>query len=105
MFVIEDLGNQTGYEKLSPTTSTGFTKTLIKPTSGTYKGKQAQAVLIAVETQPIRIRLDATAPTADAGVLLKADVYYTIINPENVKNFLCIDTSAGASAVHCLFFF
>ncbi|MCK4554922.1 hypothetical protein KAU19_08295 [Candidatus Parcubacteria bacterium] len=105
MFIIEDLGNQHGYEKLSPTGATGFTAAKIKPISGVYKGQMAKAVLINIETQPVRVRMDGTDATAANGLLMKADTYYTIINPENIKNFSCIDTAAGASAVHCLFFF
>jgi len=105
MIVLEDLGNQYGYEALAPTSSTGITSTLIRPTSGPYAGMTPRAVLIGVETQPIRFRMDGTAATADNGVLLKADSYFTMINFENIKNFRCIDTAAGASKVTVLVFF
>lgn len=104
MEILEVLGDCSGYEKLAPTTSTGFTATKIKPTSGVGKNTNAKAVLIGVETQPVRIRLDGTAPTATEGLLLKADTYYTVVGEVNVKNFHCIDTVAGASSVKCLFF-
>jgi hypothetical protein len=102
--ILEVLGDNTGYEKLAPTTSTGFTTTLIRPTSGTYQNMTAKAVLIGVETQPIRFRCDGTAPTADEGMYLAANNYYTIVGEQNIRNFHCIDTSAGASSVKCLFF-
>ena len=105
MYVIEDLGNQYGYEALSPTTSTGFTSSIINPTSGIYQGMSAKAVLIGVETQMIRFRLDGTAPTADNGMPLAALDHYTIKGAENIKNFRCIDTGAGASSVKVLVFF
>ena len=105
MIVLEDLGNQYGWEKLSPTSSTGITSNIIQPIAGPYKGMTAKAILIGVETNPIRIRLDGTAPTASNGLLLKADTYYTIVNAANIKGFACIDTSAGASAVMVLAFF
>ena len=107
MIVLEDLGIAQGWEKINPTTSKGITAALIEPTSGKMAGMKARAALIAVETNPIRIRLDGgtTAPTADNGVLLKADTYFTIVNLENIKNFRCIDTSANASAVHVQLFF
>ncbi len=105
MLVLEDLGNQYGWEKINPTSAAGITEAIIKPIGGPYKGMDARAILINVETNPIRIRMDGTAPTASNGMLLKADTYYTIINAENIKNFECIDTSAGASAVHVLAFF
>jgi len=58
-YVLEDLGNQYGWEKLSPATSAvGITASLIKPTAGPYKGMMAKAALIAVETAPVRIRMD-----------------------------------------------
>ena len=107
MIVLEDLGIAQGWEKLSPTASTGITATLIEPTSGKMAGMKARTALIAVETYPIRIRLDGgtTAPTAANGIQLKADTYFTIVNLENIKNFRCINTSAGASAVHVQLFF
>jgi len=108
MIVLEDLGIAQGWEKLSPTASTGITAALIEPTSGKMKGMKAKAALISVETNPIRIRLDGgtTAPTAANGVQLKADTYFTIVNLENIKNFRCIDVSAeAASAVHVQLFF
>ena len=107
MIVLEDLGIAQGWEKLSPTASTGITATLIEPTSGKMAGMKARAALIAVETNPVRMRLDGgtTAPTADNGVLLKADTYFTMVNLENIKNFRCMNTIAGASAVHVQLFF
>lgn len=105
MLVLEDLGNQQGWEKINPTTSKGITASLIHPTTGKNAGLKAKAALIAVETQPIRFRMDGTAPTATTGTLLKSDTYYTIINTENIKNFRCIDTAAGASDVMVLLFF
>ncbi len=105
MLVLEDLGDQYGWEKINPTSAAGITATIIQPTGGLYKGMTAKAMLINVETNPIRIRMDGTAATATDGMLLKADTYYTVINAANIRNFSCIDTSAGASAVHVLAFF
>jgi len=105
MEVIENLGDQYGYEELAPTTSTGFTSTVITPTSGTYAGMTARAALIGVETHPVRFRMDGTDPTATEGVILNKDNYYTIIGQLNVRNFHCIDTAVGASSIKCLFFF
>lgn len=105
MLVLEDLGNQYGYEKINPTAAKSITAAIIKPTGGPYKGMDARAILINVETNPIRIRMDGTAPGATTGMLLKADTYYTIINAANIRNFSCIDTSAGAADVMVLAFF
>ena len=106
-YVLEDLGIAQGWEKLSPTASTGITASLIEPTTGKMAGMKARAALIGVESYPIRFRLDGgtTAPTATNGMQLKADNYFTMINLENIKNFRCIDTAAGASAVMVLLFF
>ena len=105
MYVLENLGNQSGREALSPTGSTAFTPSLIHPTSGIYKGTSAIAVMTGVESYAIRFRLDGTAPTAANGMKLNANNYITIVGAENVKNFHCIDTSAGASRVECMPYF
>jgi hypothetical protein len=104
MIVLEDLGNQYGYEKLAPTTSTGITKSVYNPTTGLYKGRMARAVLVGVETHSIRFREDGSAPTSSEGMLIAASNYHTIVNPENIKNFRCIDCS-GASSVKILPYF
>ncbi|MCK4821231.1 hypothetical protein KA005_36030 [bacterium] len=105
MYVLESLGNQSGYEALAPTGSTGFTSSFINPTSGIYKGKTAVAVMIGVESNPIRFRLDGAAATALNGMKLNKDNYITIVGAANVKGFRCMDTSAGASSVKCLAYF
>ena len=105
MIVREEWGTQLGYEKLAPTTSTGFTAAKRQPTSGVFNTMMAKAVLISPETNAIRFRLDATAPTATEGLRLTKDSFYVITGTENVKNFLCIDTGDGASSVKCLFYF
>ena len=105
MLELKRLGVQSGYESLSPTSATGFTEALINPTSGTYKGMSAKAVVIGVETQPIRFLLDGTAPEAASGMLLKADEYLLVTGFENIRQFKCIDTAAGASSVKVLVFF
>ena len=104
MIVLEDLGNQYGYEKLAPTVSTGITKSIYKPTSGIYKGQLARAVLVGVETHSIRFREDGGTPDATEGMLIAASNYHTIVNPENIINFRCIDCS-GASSVKILAYF
>ena len=63
------------------------------------------AVMIGVEDNPVRFRLDGTAPTVANGMKLNASNYYTIVGAANVKNFHCIDTAAGASSVKCIAFF
>ena len=103
--VTEFLGEAGGWEKLSPTASTGVTSSVRVPTSGTHLGKQARAMLIAVEDNPIRFKLNGDAPTATDGIKISAGQNYTVIGVQNVRNFRCIDTAAGASAVHLIVFF
>ena len=105
MYIFEQLGDQVGYEKIGPTTATGFTTTLITPTSGAYSGLKAKAVQIIPEDYAIRIRMDGTSPTAAEGLQIDAGVLYTIIGTTNIVNFECIDTAAGTSSVKCLFYF
>ena len=105
MIVLEDLGNQYGYEKLTTaTTAKNIAADKLKPTSGPYKGMQARAALLAVEANPVRIRMDGTAVTNSTGIQLKADTYFTVVNAENVKKISLIDVS-GAGYVHVLLFF
>jgi len=104
MIVLEDLGNNTGYEKLTTaTTAKNITASLIKPTTGFYKGIMAKAVILSVETNPVRILMNGTAVTNSTGIQLKADTYFTITNAENIKNISLIDVS-GAGFVHVLVF-
>lgn len=105
MYIFEQLGDQVGYEKLAPTTAKGFTAASIKPTSGAKLGWKAKAVKIIPEDYPIRVREDGTSPTADEGLPVAAGQEYLIIGTQNVTNFKCIDTAAGASSVKCLFYF
>lgn len=104
MITFDTLGDHMGYEKLTPTTATGLTATRILPTSGNFNGILARAVMIRPETNNIRYRIDGTDPTATTGTLLKADDILTLTGTNNLKNFKCIDTGAGASDVHCDFY-
>ena len=105
MIINEDLGDAGTYEALSPTTATGITSTIRHPTSGFYKGKMARAAMIIVETNPVRFRIDGTAPEAATGIPIEAGQNTTITGVNNVKNFSCIDQSASASAVHVQVYF
>jgi hypothetical protein len=94
----EELGEPTGYESLSPTTSTGITTSLITPTSGRWANEPALAALITVETKPIRFRVHGV-PSATEGHLVNPNQTITITGEFGVKGFKCIDTAAGASTV------
>lgn len=100
MITFDHLGDHMGYEKLNPTSSTGCTAAKILPTSGNFNGILARAIIVRPETNNVRYRMDGTAPTATTGTLLKADDILTLTGTNNIKNFRCIDTAAGASDVH-----
>ena len=105
MIVREELGTADLHEKLNPTSATGVTSTLLKPTSGTYNGKCATALLITVEAYPIRFSIDGADATTATGHLVGVGESITIVGGVNVNNFSCIDTAAGASSVYVTVFF
>jgi len=104
MIVREELGTADLHEKLNPTSATGVTSTLLKPTSGTYNGKCATALLITVETNPIRFRIDGTDASTTTGHLVQVGESITIVGGVNANNFSCIDTATGASNVYVTIF-
>lgn len=105
MIVREELGTADLHEKINPSSVKGITATLLKPTSGTYAGKCAIALLITVETYPIRFRIDGSDATTITGHLVQVGESITIVGGVNVNNFSCIDTAAGASNVYVTVFF
>lgn len=101
----EELGTAGGYEKLTPASAaTYITASVRKPESGVFKGMEAKAAYITVETAAIRFRTTGTA-TADIGHLIAANGNYTVKGRENVKNFNCYDDTGTASAVHVTVYF
>ena len=105
MIINEELGDAGIYEALAPDTATGITSTIRHPTSGFYKGKMARAAMIIVETNPVRFRIDGTAPEAGVGIPMGAAQNIELKGVNNVKNFSCIDQSAAASTVHVQVYF
>ena len=103
MYVINDLGDCSGYEALTPTTSKGFTAAKINAQSA-FSNQTVKAVMVKPEDYQIRFRMDGTAPTATVGMDLEAGGVLTITGHTNISKFRCIDTSDGASTVHCMFF-
>ena len=67
--------------------------------------QRAKVAIIKAMTHVVNFRMDGTAPTAAAGMQLAVGDYWVIEGYQNIKNFRCIDTGAGASEVRCLFFF
>jgi hypothetical protein len=70
-----------------------------------YDGLAAKEALIVAEAQSIRFRLDGVAPTATVGMVLAAGSSMIIGGTQDLKNFRCIDTSAGASTVQVQVYF
>lgn len=99
MQVIESYGDNTAYELISPTTATGFTAANL-----TNNNMPVTTAVVSIKDHPVRIRMDGTSPTASAGLYIPADESIVIVGKENLTNFECIDTSAGASEVTVLFF-
>lgn len=102
--------NAGAHETLAPTSSTGITGTVIQPTSGDYKGLQAEEALITVEDNTINFTLDGTVPTAKAGTnkghQADAGLSYLVQGAQSVRQFRCIDRVAGStSAVKITTFF
>jgi hypothetical protein len=64
-----------------------------------FDGLLAKEVLLVVETNSIRYRVDGVAPTATVGQILTAGQSILIQGIDNLRKFRCIDTAAGASSV------
>ena len=105
MIIRESYGDQVGYEALAPIAATGITAALITPTTGAYFGQRAKVAVIKALTHPVNFRMDGTDPTAAAGMQLAAGDYWVIEGTQNIKNFKCINTAAGAASIRVLLFF
>jgi hypothetical protein len=60
-----------------------------------YEG--AVTALITVETAPVRMRMDGTAPTATVGTLLNAGDVRLLTSPEQIAGFQEIAVDADAT--------
>lgn len=94
--VVEIYGDAVGFEILNPTTATGISPS-IQVSSG---GLQAKQALITVENQPVRMRIDGTAPTATVGHIIGAGGSYVINGHQNIRNSMFINTGSGESTVN-----
>lgn len=96
-------GEAHGHEALAPgDTPVGITAVYLQPTSGKFKGLQAQAALITVEDNSMHFTIDGTTPTAHAGTdvghQMDAGQSYVIRGIISLKNFLCIDRVSGSTS-------
>lgn len=102
MIVFEMQGEAHGHEIIAPgNTATGITATLLQPTSGKFKGLQARAALITVESNTVNFTIDGTPPTAKSGTnmghQLDAGQSYVITGIISLRAFLCIDRVSGST--------
>lgn len=93
-----------GYtEQITTGTAVGFTSAKILPTTGSFAGLQARAVIISVETATVRFTIDGTTPVvtgvSQVGHLLPIGGSYEITGEKNVANFKCINAVAGSGAI------
>lgn len=58
---------------------------------------------ITIETAPIRVRLDGTAPTATVGHLLNAGDSLELDTASNIANFKAIRTTAVSAIIDCTY--
>jgi hypothetical protein len=91
-----------GQETLAPTSSTGITAAIRKPTSGAFQDLEARGAKMVVEGGEINYTINGTAPTALAGtnVGFRADIgdVIELYDADQVRNFRCIERVAGNGA-------
>jgi hypothetical protein len=78
------------------TSSKGITSTILKPTSGTFKGREIVAATFQPKTQAVHVVWDgATASTTD--LKLAVDDVLRLEGYENLVNFRVIEAAATAT--------
>lgn len=86
------------------TSSAYFTRSLIKPTTGTYAGMTAQAALLTLEGGDIRFRIDGNAPpTATTGHLMVSGDTLLLIGSQAINQFRAVragDTDGRLTATY-----
>jgi hypothetical protein len=89
------------YESITvSTTALGFTATKITVANtaiGSANPRRAKEVLLTVETNTIRFRLDGTDPTAAEGHLLAVGDSLNIEGEDNIRRFRMIRATADAT--------
>lgn len=75
-------------------TGIGFTATKYRPADTSRK---ATTVLLTVEGDSLRFRLDGTNPTASVGHLVTAGGSVTLEGYDNIKNFRAIRVTTDAT--------
>lgn len=101
LFDTRSMGEAFAYETITVSDSAvGFTAGTRQPTSALG----AQAALVTVETQPIRIRMDGTDPTATVGHLLQDTDALVITGPNNVIKFRAIRDGGSDATILVTYF-
>ncbi len=98
VFEVDRIGAD--FEQITVSTSAiGCTSSKLNPTSGDYKGMSCKRILVRVETDQVRYRIDGTDPTSTVGqILYKRDIFIEA-NPQNIAKFKAIrDTGSSTSA-------
>ncbi|MBM4285815.1 MAG: hypothetical protein FJ128_11300 [Deltaproteobacteria bacterium] len=90
--VLQTMGSVPGdYEVITvSTTAVGLTGTKIRPTSGTFKGLTAQAVLVSLDNGDVRFRIDGGLPTASNGHSLTSGDTLVLNGSQSLLNFRAI---------------
>jgi hypothetical protein len=93
--------SRTDYESITVNTAIGFTAAKIsRAISGS--GRQADYVMVTVETDQIRYRLDGVAPTSSEGHLVAAGDGFEINGALFISNFLAIKVTNNAT-IRCTY--
>lgn len=78
--------------------SKGITSTILLPTSGTFKGKKAQAATFQPKAQAVYVVWDGAAATT-ADLLLAVGDVFRLEGYDNLKNFRVIEATASATVL------
>jgi len=86
--------------------STWFTRSKIKPSSGTYAGMSAQAALISLEGGDIRFRMDGLGPpTSSSGHYLSSGDVFLVIGAQAILRFRAIRAGQENGVLTATYFF
>jgi hypothetical protein len=95
-------GDAFAYEAITVAdTAVGFTVATYAPTGR----PSAKMVLITVETQPLRYRLDGVAPTTSEGHALVATDMRYVVGANNIRNFRMVRSTGSSATVRVTYFY
>ncbi len=83
-----------------------FTRSKIKPTSGTYNGMTAQAALLSLEGGDLRFRLDGVSPpTSTSGHYMVSGDSFLLIGAQAINQFRAIAVGSTDGTLTATYFF